>query len=61
MYMVSTGLYKVGYMQAHTKDMHDKEQLFPNDMIFGSQVSRLAKSRLGKLVNFPNWIRKVIT
>ena len=22
-----------GYIQAHTKDMHDKEQLFPNDMI----------------------------
>ena len=40
---------KYGYMQAHTKDMHEKEQIFPNDMIFGSQVSRLAKLRLGKL------------
>ena len=36
-------------MQAHTKDMHDKELLFPNDMIFGSQVGRLSQLRLGKL------------
>ena len=52
---------KYRYMQAHTKDMHDKEQLFPNDMIFGSQVSRLAKLRLGKFVNFSNLVRKVMS
>ena len=40
-------------MQTHTKDMHEKEYLFPKDMIFESQVSRLAKLRLGNLVNFP--------
>ena len=44
---------KYGYMQAHTKDMHKKKHLFPNDMIFGSQDSRLDKLRLGKLLNFP--------
>ena len=48
-------------MQAHTKDMHEKEQIFPNDMIFGSQVNRLAKLRLEKLVNFPNLVRKVMS
>ena len=43
-----------GYMQAHTKDMHEKGYLFPNNMIMESQVTGLAKLRLGKLVNFPN-------
>ena len=47
-------------MQEHTKDMHEKEQLYTNDIMFGSQVSRLAQVRLGKLVNFLNWVRKVI-
>ena len=45
---------KYGYMQAQTRDMNEKEQIFPNNMIFGSQVSELAKLSLGKLVNFPN-------
>ena len=36
-------------MQAHTRDMHEEEELFPNNMMFGSQVSGLAKMRLGKL------------
>ena len=40
---------KYGYMQAHTKDMHEKELIFPNDMIFGSKASGLAKLRLRKL------------
>ena len=40
---------KYEYMQVRTRDMHEKEQLFPNDMIFGSQSSGLAKLRLGKL------------
>ena len=40
---------KYMYMQAHTRDMHEKEYLFPNNMNFGSQVSRLVKLRLGKL------------
>ena len=26
---------KYGYMQAHIKDIHDKEQLYPHNMIFG--------------------------
>ena len=30
-------------MQAHTNDMHDQEQLFPNNMIMESQINRLAK------------------
>ena len=34
-------------MQAHTNDMHDQEQLFPNNMIMESQVSGLAKLGLG--------------
>ena len=34
-------------MQANTKDMYEKEELIPNDMIFQSQDSRLAKLRLG--------------
>ena len=53
MELVHTGT-KYGYIQEHTKDMHEKEQLFPNNMIMESQVSELAKSGLGKLVNFPN-------
>ena len=36
-------------MQAHTGDMHEEEEHFPNIMMFGSQVSGLAKLRLGKL------------
>ena len=36
-------------MQAHTRDMHEEEELFPNDMMFESQVSGLDKMRLGKL------------
>ena len=44
---------KYGYMQAHTKDMHEKGQLFPNNMIMESQVSGLAKLGLGKSVSFP--------
>ena len=40
---------KYGYMQAHTRDMHEEEELFPNNMMFGSQVSGLAKLKLGKL------------
>ena len=40
---------KYGYMQAHTRDMHEEEELFPNNMMFGSQVSGLDKMRLGKL------------
>ena len=40
---------KYRYIQAHIRDMHEKEKLFPNNMIFGSQVSGLAKLRLGKL------------
>ena len=44
-----------GYMQAQTKDMHDLEQLFYNNMIMESQVSGLAKLGLGMLVNFPNF------
>ena len=37
-------------MQPHTRDLHEKEYLFPNDMIFfGIQVSGLAKLRLEKL------------
>ena len=43
---------KYGYMQANTKDMYEKEELIPNDMIFQSQDSRLAKLGLGKLVSF---------
>ena len=39
------------YMQAHTKDMHKEEQLFPNNMMFEGQVSGLAKLRLRKLCN----------
>ena len=42
---------KYGYMKAHTKDMHEKEWLLPNEIIFGSQVRRLAKLRLGKSLN----------
>ena len=41
-------------MQAHTLDMHEKEQLFFIDMIFENQVNRLAKLRFGKIVNFQN-------
>ena len=41
-------------MQAHTKDMHDLEQLFPNNMIMECQVSGHAKLGLGKLVSFQN-------
>ena len=44
---------KYGYMQAHIKDMHKKEQLFPNNMIMESQVSGLAKLGFEKLVIFP--------
>ena len=40
---------KYVYMQAHTKDMHEEEQIFPNNMMFESQVSGLAKLRLRKL------------
>ena len=25
---------KYGYVQAHTKDMHEKEYIFPNNMIY---------------------------
>ena len=45
---------KYGYMKAHTKDMHDYEQLFPNNMIMETQVSGLAEFGLGKLVSFQN-------
>ena len=45
---------KYGYMQPHTRDMHEKKQLFYNDMIFGSQVSGLAKLRLGNLCHETN-------
>ena len=45
---------KYWYIQEHTKDMHEYEQLFPNNMIMVCQVSRLAKLGLGKLVIFPN-------
>ena len=40
---------KYGYMQVHTRDMHEEEQLIPNNMIFGSQVSGPYKLRVGKL------------
>ena len=50
--MVSTHLYKVWYHQAHTKDMHEEEYLFPNNMIMESQVIGLAILGWGKLVNF---------
>ena len=40
---------KYGYMQAHTSDMPEGEEIFPKNMMFGSQVSGLAKMRLGKL------------
>ena len=43
-------------MQAHTKEMNDKEQLFPSSMIIESQVSGLAKLELGKLAKF--WLGK---
>ena len=36
-------------MQVHTRDMHEEEELFPNNMMSGSQVSGLDKMRLGKL------------
>ena len=56
---------KHGNMQAHTKDMHDKEELSPSDMNYGNssqwtcqiwitKVRGLAKFRLGKSVDFPN-------
>ena len=41
---------KYGYMQAHTKDMHEEESLFPNNMMFESQVNGLAKLRLQKVM-----------
>ena len=41
-------------MQEHTKDMHEYEYLFPNNMIVEGQVSGLSKFRLEKLVSFPN-------
>ena len=62
---------KYRYMQAQTKDMHEQDQLFPNNMIYGNsslqtckiqirKVSRPAKFGLGKSVYLPNWIRKVM-
>ena len=45
---------KYGYMQEHTNDMHDYEQIFPNNMIMVCEVSGLAKLGLGKLVIFLN-------
>ena len=42
-------------MQAHTKDMHDYEQLFPTNMIIESQVSGLDQLGLGELVIFQNF------
>ena len=42
-------------MQAHNKEIHAKEYHFPNNMIMESQVSGLAKSGFGKLVNFQNF------
>ena len=48
---------KYGYMQAHTRDMPEGEEIFPKNMMFGSQVSGLAKMRLGKLCHeiFGSW------
>ena len=40
---------KYGYMQLHTEDMHEKGQLFPNNMIMESQVSGLAKNGIRKI------------
>ena len=38
---------KYEYMQPHTKDMQNKEQHFPRNMIIAGQVSGLAKLRFG--------------
>ena len=40
---------KYGYMQAHTKDMREKEQIFPKNMIYGKSSQWTCQI----------WIRKV--
>ena len=55
---------KYGYMQAHTKDMHEKEKLYPNNMIMESQlrtcqieitkISELFKFGFEKSMDLPN-------
>ena len=42
------------YMQAHAKDMHEYEYLFPNNMIYGNSNSTFVKFVLGNLGDLPN-------
>ena len=41
-------------MQAHTKDMHEKEQLFPNNMIYGRSRQRTCQIWIRKSMDLPN-------
>ena len=41
---------KYGFMQVHTKDMHDQEELSPNDLNYGKPSQ----------LDLPNQIRKVM-
>ena len=46
---------KYEYMEAHTKDMHEKEYLFPKNMIYGKSSQWTCQFRLEKSMDMPNF------